>query len=97
MDLAGSLAPYVLTEPPTGRDLVVAVRALLSLFSKTGPLAPDRRRSLPANWASTVNVLEHMAFTAKDAPLMTDDFNPTGAADPAKLRANADRLFQAAG
>lgn len=145
VDLTGPLAKYLLPEPPTGRERIAAVRAVLSPFSKTAPLAPDRvlvpifgavfravlggsldfglhvfgrtgvfkselaalgqqcfgsgldSRNLPANWSSTANALEGTAFAAKDAILVIDDFNPTGATDPAKLHAAADRLFRGVG
>lgn len=54
-------------------------------------------RNLPANWSSTANANEQLAFAAKDALMVVDDFNPTGAVDPAKLHQAADRLFRAAG
>src|SRR5262249_42318675 len=35
-------------------------------------------RHLPASWSSTGNALEALAFTAKDALLVVDDFAPQG-------------------
>lgn len=142
VDLGGPLAGFCLPDPPTGADLVAAVRSSLGLVD--GALAPDRvtipllaavfrvvlggvdfavnlfgrtgvfkselaalaqqhfgpdmdRTRLPANWASTPNAIEGMAFSAKDAVLVLDDFNPTRAADPQKLHAAADRVFRGAG
>jgi hypothetical protein len=51
--------------------------------------------ALPANFASTANALEGLAFTAKDALLVVDDFVPAGS-DTA-LQSMAERLFRAAG
>ena len=57
-----------------------------------------RRLNLPAAWSSTGNALEMLAFHAKDALLVIDDFAPEGsAADVARLHAVADRVLRAAG
>lgn len=57
----------------------------------------DARR-LPASWSSTGNALEGLAFQAKDAMLVVDDFCPTGAkADIARYHREADRLMRAQG
>ena len=50
---------------------------------------------LPANFASTANALEILAFSAKDALLVVDDFVPVGA-DRA-LHLVAERLFRGIG
>jgi len=53
---------------------------------------------LPAHWSSTANALEEVAFAAKDAVLVVDDFAPSGSAqDVQRLHREADRLFRAAG
>lgn len=44
-------------------------------------------RHLPANWSSTANATEALAFAAKDALLVVDDYCPVGPADSAKLQA----------
>jgi hypothetical protein len=55
-------------------------------------------RHLPASWSSTGNALEGLAFYAKDALLVVDDFCPTGAkADIARYHREADRLVRAQG
>jgi hypothetical protein len=55
-------------------------------------------RHLPANWSSTSNALEGLAFTAKDALLVVDDFCPTGSvADVQRYHKEADRLFRGQG
>lgn len=55
-------------------------------------------RKLPASWASTANSLEAMAFRAKEALLVVDDFCPQGSAyDVQRLHGTADRLFRAQG
>ena len=56
------------------------------------------RLHLPAAWSSTGNALEMLAFHAKDALLVVDDFAPQGsAADVSRYYATAERLFRAAG
>ena len=50
---------------------------------------------LPANFASTANALESLAFTAKDALMVVDDFVPMGGDNV--LQSLAERLFRAAG
>jgi len=55
-------------------------------------------RHLPASWLSTGNALEGIAFQAKDAVLVVDDFCPTGVkADIARQHKEADRLVRAQG
>ena len=55
-------------------------------------------RHLPASWTSTANTNEALAFAAKDAILVVDDFNPTGSAgEIAKSHRDADRLLRAQG
>lgn len=56
------------------------------------------RVHLPANWSSTANALEAVAFYAKDTLLVIDDFAPQGSfSDVGRLNATAERLFRAAG
>jgi hypothetical protein len=52
---------------------------------------------LPANFASTANALEGLAFAAKDALLVVDDFAPTGGSGDGPLESLAERLFRAVG
>ncbi len=55
-------------------------------------------RHLPASWAGTGNSLEALAFVAKDALLVVDDFAPTGSINDARrLHRDADRLLRAQG
>jgi hypothetical protein len=54
-------------------------------------------RHLPANFASTGNALEWLAFCAKDALLVVDDFAPTGGPGNGELHGVAERLFRAVG
>jgi hypothetical protein len=55
-------------------------------------------RKLPCNWSSTANALERLAFAAKDALIVVDDFAPTGGAgDVQRLNREADRIFRAQG
>lgn len=54
--------------------------------------------ALPGSWESTANALEGIAFAAKDAVLVVDDFVPRGSqVDRHRLHATADRLFRAQG
>jgi hypothetical protein len=56
------------------------------------------RLHLPAQWSSTANSLERMAFDLKDAPFVVDDFAPHGTqSDVARLHATADRLLRGVG
>ena len=55
-------------------------------------------RTPPASWLSTGNSIEVTAFSAKDAPLLVDDFVPQGTAvDRARQNAIADRVIRALG
>jgi hypothetical protein len=52
----------------------------------------------PANWSGTVNSIEKIAFVAKDALLVIDDFAPGGSRHGAtELHDKADKLLRAAG
>jgi len=70
--------------------------ALASLCQQHFGAAMDASH-LPANFASTANALEELAFFAKDALLVVDDFAPTGGLGDGGLHAVAERLFRAAG
>lgn len=50
----------------------------------------------PANFSSTANAIEALAFVAKDALLLVDDLNHDGS-NPLDLRAKSDRVLRAAG
>lgn len=53
---------------------------------------------LPANWQSTANAVEGIAFAAADGILTIDDFAPGGNfADQARYHKDADRVFRSAG
>ncbi len=52
---------------------------------------------LPGHFASTANALESLAFHAKDALLVVDDFAPTGRHGDDDLESVAERLFRAVG
>jgi hypothetical protein len=55
-------------------------------------------QGLPGSWSSTSNALEGLAFLAKDALLVIDDFCPTGSqADIRRYHKDADRVFRAQG
>ncbi|MBZ5639168.1 MAG: DUF3854 domain-containing protein [Acidobacteriia bacterium] len=53
-------------------------------------------QNLPGSWTSTANALEALAFAAKDALFVVDDFVPKGTtADLQRLHREAERLFRA--
>ena len=55
-------------------------------------------RKLPAGWSSTDNANERLAFQAKDAVLVIDDFAPTGSTqDVNRYHRGAERIFRAQG
>ena len=70
--------------------------ALAALSQQHFGLAMDAS-NLPANFASTASALEWLAFSAKDALLVVDDFAPTGGAGDGPRQSVAERLFRAAG
>jgi len=56
------------------------------------------RLHLPANWASTANAIEMIAFSTKDALVTVDDFAPQGSVtDINRIHGNADRVFRGVG
>jgi hypothetical protein len=107
------LAPDRVLVPVLGavyRSVLGACDFGVHLFGRTGVMKSELAalaqqhfgsgldaRHLPANWASTPNAIEATAFAAKDALVVVDDFNPTGASDPGKLHATADRVFRGLG
>jgi hypothetical protein len=55
-------------------------------------------RHVPGSWMGTDNSLETLAFVAKDALLLVDDFCPTGSQyDVQTMHRKADRLFRGQG
>jgi hypothetical protein len=55
-------------------------------------------RNLAAGWSGTANSLEAIAFAAKDALLLVDDFAPQGSQhDVSRTHRDADRLIRAQG
>jgi hypothetical protein len=55
-------------------------------------------RHLPSSWSSTANALELLAFSAKDALLVVDDFAPTSnQGDVERAHREADRVLRAQG
>jgi hypothetical protein len=78
---------------PTG----VFKTALAALAQQHQGATMDGRR-LPASWISTSNANETLAFLAKDALLVVDDFAPTGTSyDVQKLHLAWDRLTRGQG
>jgi hypothetical protein len=55
-------------------------------------------KKLPANWSSTANSIEALAFRAKDALLVIDDFCPRGTTtDVQRYHHTAERVIRAQG
>lgn len=78
---------------PTG-SFKTELAALVAQFF--GPTLTAR--NLPGSWASTANANEALAFLAKDAVFVIDDFVPQGGtADVQKLNRDADRLLRGQG
>src|SRR5262249_34281042 len=60
--------------------------------------AAMNRLSLPGNWSSTPNALEGLAFLAKDALLVIDDFKPGGSKSEIDgWHSKAERVLRAQG
>ncbi|MBO1436891.1 DUF927 domain-containing protein [Meiothermus sp. CFH 77666] len=75
---------------PTGAGKTTLALLFQSLWGHAG--AP------PASWEATANSLEGLAFTAKDALLLLDDYAPTGHEGKQKeLQAKAARLLRSQG
>lgn len=78
---------------PTG-----AGKSTLAAIAQAHYGAGFDRLHLPAAWSSTANALERVAFLAKDALLVVDDFAPRGSGrDAEALHRDADRLLRGAG
>jgi hypothetical protein len=70
---------------------------LAALAQQHYGIGMDARHS-PGSWLSTDNALETLAFVAKDALLVVDDFCPIGSQyDIQSLHRKADRLFRGQG
>lgn len=52
-------------------------------------------KRLPGSWTATANVLEDMAFLAKDALMVIDEFTPSTANSIKDLKGKAERVFRA--
>lgn len=68
-----------------------------SLFQSHYGCGMDARH-LPGSWSSTPNALEALAFFAKDALFVVDDFIPAGSSTAQRTyQANADKIIRAQG
>lgn len=74
---------------PTGHGKTTLAALLQQHFG-----ADMDAQHLPANWSGTDNALEGIAFTAKDALLVIDEFTPADAAHSQALHRKAERLFR---
>ena len=141
MSLQDKLPHYRLPDPPSGANLIGAIRSSLQMLDVTldrltfpvyasiwrailGPatfsihlagstgagksqlaalaqqhFGPNMDTdNLPASWLGTANATAMLAFYAKDALLVVDDFVPTGnAASQQRLQGEADKLLRAQG
>jgi hypothetical protein len=70
--------------------------ALAAVCQQHFGAAMDASR-LPTNFASTAPALQWLAFHAKDALLVVDDFAPSGRNSDGQLQSVSERLFRAAG
>ena len=89
----GSADQSVYIEGPTG-----AFKTELGALAQQhyGPGLDSRH--LPGSWSSTGNSLEYLAFVAKDALLVVDDFAPGGSKqDVNRQHRDADRVLRAQG
>ncbi|MBL8696379.1 MAG: DUF927 domain-containing protein [Planctomycetes bacterium] len=78
---------------PSGAHKSSLAAILLSFWGSTGAL-----NSLQHSWSSTTNALETIAFSAKDALLVIDDFAPSGTkSEIAAYHKNAERMLRSVG
>lgn len=77
---------------PTGCFKTTLSMLWLALFREYGISDPP-----PANFASTSNAVERMAFTLKDSVLLVDDYHPTTTQEKRKMDELAQRLARGAG
>ena len=87
----GEWAPVTLTVWIVGPSGVLKTAMTMVAQAHYGAMqAPD---DTPGNWTGTANANEKLAFLAKDAMLLIDDFAPSGTAyEVAKMHAAAERL-----
>ena len=86
-------------------DLSVHLSGRTGVFKTELGVLPQRHfgigfnsRNAPGSWLSTGNSIEVLAFEAKDALLLVDDFAPSGTSqDVARLHREAARIFRAQG
>ncbi len=90
--LGGTDSSFWLTGPRSTQKSELAALAQQHFGAKM------KRLELPANWSSTENALEALAFTIKDALLVIDDFAPTSTRlDSEQQKRSASRVLRAAG
>jgi len=90
---AGPVGGSIFLAGPTG-----AKKTELTALAQAHYGAGFHGKNLPGNWDTTANALEKLAFLAKDAVFVVDDFAPKGAAaDVQRFHREADRLLRAQG
>lgn len=87
-------APFVLwIEGPSGSKKSTVASLMLNMYGPT-----FHEKHMPADWISTANSLEMLAFHAKDVPLVIDDFRPSESRQDAKEQNDkAARIMRAVG
>ena len=84
-------SPHLSGFTGTGKSEIAAL-----MQQHFGPEMHAKR--LPGSWSSTANQLEGLAFSAKDALFVIDDFVPQGSVmDRARLNQAADRVLRGVG
>lgn len=89
---------------PLGADFAVHITGRTGTFkSELAAICQSffgvvEARNLPASWSSTANSIEALAYRAKDAVMVLDDFVPTGTSTQQKsYQTAADRIMRAVG
>jgi hypothetical protein len=74
---------------PTGQGKTAFAALVQQHFGDT-----MEARYLPANWTSSANALEALAFAAKDAILTVDEYTPIDSKHAQQLQLAAERIFR---
>ena len=108
------LAPHRITAPlfcATWRAVLGPADFAIALAGRTGNFKTElaalamqhfgpgfAARHLPGSWSSTANFLRSLTFVAKDAPIVVDDFVPTGSrVDISRQHRDASALLRDCG
>ena len=109
LDHLVGVGPAEITYPllaATARAVIGGTDHCHFLFGKTGAFkselatffqaffGPFHVKILPANWKSTANYLESLAFAAKDMLIVVDDYSPRSPRERDAIQEKAERLFR---